>query len=150
MKKHVLKGLFGLYCLAAVYLLFFWNRTAYGLPREIYSDSFINFVPFKTMARYMPDSLGALLSNGNSFMNLVGNVLFTVPLGLLLPALFKPMQKLWLMLVVVAAAVCAAEALQFWFMLGSCDIDDLILNLFGALLGFGLWGLRPLRKLLTV
>ena len=44
--------------------------------------------------------------------------------------------------------ILCVELLQLATMLGSCDIDDLILNVIGASLGFFLWKHTPLHRLL--
>ena len=36
------------------------------------------------------------------------------------------------------AVIAAVEAVQLFTLLGSCDVDDLLLNLLGVLLGWGL------------
>ena len=72
-------------------------------------------------------------------INLVGNVVMFVPLGFFLGALFRPMGSFWRMLLCSIGIICLVELLQIITLLGSCDIDDLILNLPGTMLGWGIW-----------
>ena len=74
-------------------------------------------------------------------INLFGNVIMFIPLGLLLPSLFSKLQRLWKMLFAVTLIIIAVEILQLFTLVGSCDVDDLFLNLIGAALGYGLYKL---------
>ena len=42
----------------------------------------------------------------------------------------------------VLLLILAVEILQLVTLLGSCDIDDLLLNILGAAMGYVLWKLR--------
>ena len=74
-------------------------------------------------------------------VNLAGNVAVFVPAGLFLPALFRPMRRLWLFFLTGLLAAAAGEGAQYLFHLGSCDVDDVILNVAGMLAGFGIYKL---------
>ena len=126
--------LFLLYLLVMLLLLFHRTRT------EGYS---FNLQPFVTIRGYLrairlehPGS-GALRRYG--WINLMGNLLAFVPLGVFLPCLFRPQRRFWLFLLTATALVCAVELLQFSTRAGALDVDDLILNLPGACLGWLLW-----------
>ena len=71
-----------------------------------------------------------------AWVNFPGNILLFVPLGLFLPRLFPRQRRFPLFLATAAAAVVIVEALQYLTSLGALDVDDLILNLAGASLGF--------------
>ena len=64
----------------------------------------------------------------------INNVLVFVPFGFLFP------KKRW-KAVFIAALIFSAfiEIIQFAFALGWCEIDDVICNVLGAAIGFGLW-----------
>lgn len=101
----------------------------------------VNFVPFETVRLYI-----RLLKSGagksllrHAIVNLVGNVVMFVPLGWFLPAVWGKMRSFYLTFSAAAAAICLVEAGQYLTALGSCDIDDLILNLLGVILGYGIW-----------
>ena len=50
--------------------------------------------------------------------------------------------KLWKWLLLTAVLLSAViEAVQYVFNLGWCEIDDVICNVLGAAIGFGLWKL---------
>lgn len=48
----------------------------------------------------------------------------------------------------VTALVLVIEIIQFITFLGSADIDDLILNVLGAAIGYGIVRLKVVRRLL--
>ena len=97
----------------------------------------LNLVPFQTVRDYIHYSsdIGFL----RWFSNLAGNMLIFLPLGLYLPVLFSRMRKLAHALSVIIAVSIFLEVLQYLLGTGSTDIDDLLLNTLGGLLGFGLY-----------
>ena len=66
----------------------------------------------------------------------INNILVFIPFGALFPG------KRWraLLLTVVLFSV-GIEVIQYTFNLGWCEIDDVICNVLGAAIGFGLWKL---------
>lgn len=68
--------------------------------------------------------------------NLLGNVAAFVPFGLLLPLACERFRRFLRLLPLCLAVICAIEVFQYGTLLGSCDIDDLILNLLGCLGGY--------------
>ena len=74
-----------------------------------------------------------------ALINLLGNVVMFVPLGLFLPLIFTKLRKLWRTLFTVTLLIAVVEIAQLFTLLGSCDVDDLILNLLGAALGYGIY-----------
>ena len=92
----------------------------------------MNLIPFATIVDYFANG-----NTGISVRNLVGNVIIFIPLGFLLPILIERFRKLIVILLVSFAFSLLFETIQLLFsMLGSFDVDDLILNTFGALLGY--------------
>jgi glycopeptide antibiotics resistance protein len=92
----------------------------------------MNFIPFATIADYF-----ATGNTGISLRNLVGNIIIFIPLGFFLPILIESFRKLIVILLISFTFSFLFETIQLLFsMLGSFDVDDLILNTFGALLGY--------------
>ncbi|MDX1807277.1 MAG: VanZ family protein, partial [Paenisporosarcina sp.] len=93
-----------------------------------------NFIPLKTITYYL------FLANDINFNirieNLTGNVIGFIPFGFLLPLLlnkFHSFKKIGL------ATFCLSlifELLQLIFRIGSFDVDDLILNTLGGMIGY--------------
>ena len=57
------------------------------------------------------------------------------------PTAGAKLQKLWKTLLCVTLMITAVELAQLFTLVGSCDVDDLLLNLLGAGLGYGLYKL---------
>jgi VanZ family protein len=77
-----------------------------------------------------------------------GNILLGVPFGILLPTLFPRARGLIRVVLITAFVMVLVEAAQGAIVEGRAfDIDDVILNTFGALLGYLLLGRRLGRAL---
>ena len=119
------------------------------LRRKPLSSRSCNLIPLRTI-RLM---LGLLRSgNGRQTMqriaalNLAGNVAAFVPIGFLLPCVWRAMRRWWRTLAVSGAAIIALEALQYVTALGAADVDDLLLNLTGAALGYAAFAALKKQK----
>mgnify|MGYP000967463519 CR=1 FL=1 len=134
-------ALFIAYCLLMIGLLFFLQRS-----QRAYAG--YNFVPLRTITQYLKLMKSGYFPVRTAVINLAGNIVMFVPLGLFLPAIWKGLRRFRSFTVTVVAAIIAVELLQFLFRLGSCDIDDLILNVLGAGLGFGICKLPSVQRFL--
>lgn len=79
--------------------------------------------------------------------NVIGNIVLFIPTGFFALCLFSK-GKVWSFkkyTFTMAAIIICIELLQLFFMCGNCDIDDFILNLLGACLGFKIT-LRALKN----
>ena len=72
--------------------------------------------------------------------HVVGNLTWFMPLGLLLPML-RPRARWWLILFLGTGLSLLVEGYQWLFGTGTPDVDDVLLNALGALLGYVLWRL---------
>lgn len=139
-KVHII--LFAGYGALMLWLLF--HRPGYvdGVPYLQQVAQNLNLVPLRTLKLFL-----RLLSHHRphlvrtAVINLAGNVIMFIPLGFFLPALFRKLRRLWNVLLTVALLITAVEAVQLFTLVGSCDVDDLILNLVGAALGYGFYRL---------
>jgi glycopeptide antibiotics resistance protein len=90
-----------------------------------------NFVPFKTIASYLRGHNGLMIAG----VNLVGNIAPLVPIGFLLPFVYRNMT--WKeSLVLAIAAGLAIEVAQVMLRVGIFDVDDVILNALGVMIGY--------------
>lgn len=79
----------------------------------------------------------------DTLRQLGGNILLGLPFGLLLPVLVPPARGLLRVCLCTAVVMTAVEVVQGTFITGRAfDIDDVILNTTGALLGYLLLGRR--------
>ena len=72
----------------------------------------------------------------NSFENLVGNVAIFVPFGFLLPWAESVFRCWWKVLINAFLFVSGIEVFQLFSAFGAFDVDDILLNCFGAMLGY--------------
>jgi glycopeptide antibiotics resistance protein len=90
-----------------------------------------NFLPFTTIVPYLLGKNGLLIAG----INLVGNIVLLIPIGFLAPLVFRDMT--WKMALALAAATgLIIEVLQTVLHVGIFDIDDVILNAFGFMIGY--------------
>ncbi len=94
----------------------------------------INYIPLTTIIPYLEGKP----SMNIAIRNLLGNILAFSPFGFMLPLLFKRFNKIKSIFFASSVLSLVFEAMQLIFNMGSCDIDDLILNVSGAILGFGI------------
>ncbi|MEH7093677.1 VanZ family protein [Neobacillus vireti] len=92
-----------------------------------------NFVPFKTIYFYL---YLADINLSIRIENLVGNVIGFAPFGFILPLLSKRFQKLSKVTIATLLLSLTFELIQLVFEFGSFDVDDLILNTLGGMLGY--------------
>lgn len=133
----VMRLLFLAYCALMLWLLF-GQRMDAGTAEQNW-----NLIPFQTLKLYvrlLQSTQNAYLLR-HAFINLVGNVVMFIPLGFFLPGIWVRMRKFFVCALCATLVIMTIEALQYLTSLGSCDIDDLILNLPGAMLGWGLYRL---------
>ena len=90
-----------------------------------------NFTLFKTIRMYIDYSYKL-----NSFENLVGNVVVFIPFGFLLPYVIKHGRNFFVMLIHAFLFVTGIEVFQLFSAFGAFDVDDILLNCFGAVLGY--------------
>lgn len=97
-----------------------------------------NLIPFATISEYAT-TIDAQ-HNGIWDINIWGNILLFVPLGIYLMIYYKNNSPKRVILTALIVSV-VAEILQFIFAIGAMDIDDVILNTVGAILGIGVYQL---------
>lgn len=66
----------------------------------------------------------------------IANIVMFIPFGILLPMLGKPLRHILIAAPVAAACSIGIEAAQLKYHLGACQLDDVLLNSFGFLMGF--------------
>ena len=107
-----------------------------------------NFNPLETIRLYINAIKYDYIGMEIPLSNLFGNIMLFMPMAVFLPCLFRPMQKLWLFALTMLLLLVAIEALQLLLACGSCDVDDVLLNLSGTLILFGILKIPFLQRLL--
>lgn len=102
-----------------------------------------NLIPFKTIIEYI------LRQDRVAIINLLGNIIAFMPMGLFLPLIFKKQNRLKNFILTNIAIILTIEVLQLLSLSGSFDIDDLILNLLGTLLIYTLYKVKKINSLIN-
>ena len=143
MRKVVL-GSFVMYLFALVIILFMGGRSAnyaQGLPLLEYLKNSSNFVPLKTINMYIWALESGTMSKVIPIYNLVGNLLLFLPMGIYLPLLFKGLGRFMKYIGMILFVLTCVESIQIISRLGRFDVDDLLLNTAGAVVGFMMYQL---------
>ena len=146
--RNAAMAAFGLYCGLMLWLLFARQPNPAEVPFPVYIRAHVNLRPFRTIqlfSRLLVPPVREYLVR-IAIRNLLGNILLFTPLGIFLPVLFPPLRKFFRTLLSVTFIITIIELCQLALMVGSCDIDDLILNVSGAALGYGLYRLFILLR----
>ena len=93
-----------------------------------------NFTLFKTIRMYIDYAYKL-----NSFENLVGNVVVFIPFGFLLPYVLKRGRNFMVMLLNALLFVFGIEVFQLFSAFGAFEVDDILLNCCGAVIGYLLY-----------
>ena len=99
----------------------------------------VNFKPFIYLFDYP--------TMGEALLNLIGNTTMFIPLGIVWPAVFQKLNTHGKVMAAGFGVSLVIEVLQLPFFDRATDIDDLILNSLGFLMGYGIYLLvQKLRK----
>ncbi|WP_245772943.1 VanZ family protein [Paenibacillus catalpae] len=125
--NFMILALFIMYSLIMLKLLFIredyyhWNKYNY------------NIIPFHTIKSliYHRDAY-----NTDTWVkNLFGNIVLFIPLGVFIPVLNRRLLRVVRCLLVIILILFLVESIQLVTRVGSFDIDDIILNTLGAIIG---------------
>lgn len=130
--------LFAVYMAMLIYFLFFSENFGRGTEGGFYS---CNFYPFREIRRFLV--YWEIIGLRNTIINLGGNIVGFMPFGALLPVLAKEARRAWRTALLSFEVSALVEVTQLIFHVGCFDVDDIILNTLGGLLGyFVFWMLR--------
>lgn len=143
--KETLFLLFVMFCIgvASQTVIPHWYMTVEDGKQQLYiqwseGPRSINLISFATIISYFALD-NDQVSNWNevSLVNLLGNILVFVPFGIFLPLLWKTFRKFSSLFWISIGIPLFIEIIQL-FIGRSTDIDDVILNALGIMVGFGL------------
>ena len=134
--RPILWTIFLIYCFVLVYVLFLSRGTRDGFTFTEYMRRFTNFIPFKTIIEYVQRYIGGY--RNLSVLNLLGNFVLFMPMGVLLPCVIRKLDRFWKVTLTVLGLVVMVEIVQGILRVGSVDIDDVLFNVVGAMIGYGL------------
>lgn len=119
-------------------IIYIWLLFEILTMTEINSSGGVNLVPFSEILRY---DFGTTMFNYNVF----GNILIFLPFGYLIGVYVTP-KKVWPVIITTLLTSIAVEFVQL--QIGrSFDIDDVILNVIGGIIGYLLYiGLSAINR----
>lgn len=141
-KKIVLTSIFICY-LTAVVMITIFPIPLQGETEYFGDNTWYNYIPF--------NSIKEVLANGltkTAFLQIVGNILLSVPFGAYVIAVMKN-KRWWKLLIFALGFTVLIESTQLVIdlylnnMYRNVDIDDVILNALGAYIGYGIYKLIP-------
>lgn len=136
--EYICWGIFWLYVWGLFAVLFFGRTSDLEIPIKEYFSCYANLEPLKTLTRYIRYAFAK--KNAESlllaFLNIGGNFILFLPMGFFLPCLFRNLRSAARTFCVVAFIIFSSEIFQGVFRIGVPDIDDFLMNLSGALIGF--------------
>lgn len=122
--------LFVAYLAALCYFLFF----AESLGRGATGTYRYNLVPFREIMRYIRHHTA--IGFWGVALNILGNIAAFIPFGVFLELLSEGRMRLGAVLILSLECSVIVEVLQLLTTFGSCDVDDVILNTCGGVLGY--------------
>ncbi len=122
------------YCVILGFILFGGGRRDYD-----YSYLRPNFVPFLFVFKELSSAFEGRLDMG-PLRGLIGNLALFAPLGFLLPWKMRGRHPKTASALLLLLAIVAVEVLQQVFVVGVFDIDDVLLNFLGVLMGVAAQG----------
>ena len=93
----------------------------------------INLIPFLNNTDYEVKR--------EALINIIGNVSLFIPTGIILPILYKRLNSFWKVLLTGAGISLCIEVIQLLLPNSVTDIDDLILNTAGVIIGYAVFSL---------
>lgn len=141
--KAVMKLLFIIYMCVLVYVVFF----AEAMGRTPQDGYVYNLTPLKEIKRFMKyiwdnDALGRAAR-----LNIFGNIIAFIPFGIYLPYTSESKLGFISTFLYTFSLSLTIELVQLITKVGSCDVDDIILNALGGVVGYILWYIyTKLRK----
>jgi len=127
------------YLLLAGYLVFisyfaFFSKIA---KRNFVHVNRFNVTPFRTIGQYL--RIRNVSSIIPFIVNVIGNIAVFIPFGIIMPLILSKRKRNNPIITIAIGAILLSlsiELIQYIMSVGVFDVDDLILNTIGALIGY--------------
>lgn len=94
-------------------------------------DGIINIIPFKETVNILRDGI----HNNRIIKGIILNVIYFIPLGFLLPLLFKKINGFLKIILISTITSSLIEIIQLFTIFSVSNIDDVIFNIIGSAIG---------------
>lgn len=136
-RRRLVAGiLFVMYFIVLFYFLFFSEEMGRTYSERVYH---YNLVPFREIGRFI--RYRHTLGDKAVLLNIVGNIAAFVPFGAFLPIFSVRCRRFFYAALYSFELSLLVELLQLISKVGSFDVDDLLLNTLGGILGFVIYKL---------
>ena len=127
-------------CIYGLFLFYVLFGRSMGCDHDCtyveYIKSMRNFIPLKSFYILFSSPIISRPIVFSFLKNLLGNIILFIPFGVMLPLWFDLLKKFKRFFIVAFVSIFIVECIQLFTMLGCFDIEDILLNLFGACIGF--------------
>lgn len=128
--RFVFKLLLILYLAALAYVCLFSEP----LGRQVTDGHRYNLIPFREISRFY--TYKEVVGFSSFMLNLFGNILVFIPFGFILPIIRIRKRKLFDVILSIFLLSLTIETIQLFLRVGAFDVDDLILNTMGGVIGY--------------
>ena len=122
--------LFIIYMMITLYVVFFAEQ----MGRKTGTAYRYNLVPFMEIKRFLRLMDGEW--KWTAWFNLVGNILCFIPFGMFLPAVCRWARTFVRTTILTVTFSMMIETIQLYLKIGIFDVDDLMLNTIGGIIGY--------------
>ena len=137
-------AIFGLYCVLLLDIVLFDSVWFDREPEVVRS---LNLIPFHTIGSFVSSMFDSKALFRLAVWNVGGNLILFCPFALFLPLCSRLTGKWYGVLAISAPCIVAVEMAQYLSARGNGDIDDLILNLGGVMIVWGILQIPPIKRL---
>ena len=136
--KKVVLMLVATYCPAMLFILFGRSQIDIGITYWEQVMMNINLRPFSSISQYAY----ILIHKTNTYLlpyaaiNIFGNIVAFVPYGFFFPRFFRRCRSFPIFFIFSICILVLIESIQLFSLRGCFDVDDVILNLIGGILGY--------------
>ncbi|MEY8356188.1 VanZ family protein [Lachnospiraceae bacterium 54-53] len=127
--------IFVFYLILLAYFLFFSDY--FGRGSHVNEEYAYNLVPFKEIRRFIV--YRHVVGTRSFFLNIVGNIVGFMPFGFFLPVISRRSRRWFNTVLLSFLFSLSIETVQLVFKVGSFDVDDMIMNTMGGILGYILY-----------
>lgn len=152
MRRYVITAIkisFVVYLSILFIILFVRHRGVWWSDMTIweYAMMHMNLIPFKTIGGYVDAIVNQTINLNIPLENLLGNLLMFLPMGIYIPFFYEKVNTVRKMMLSMLPVMLFIEIGQFVTKRDSFDIDDFLLNMFGAVIGYLIWNSRFMQRI---
>lgn len=123
------------YLIFLAYFLFFSED--FGRGTHFQEEYAYNLVPLKEIRRFIV--YRKVVGTRSFLLNIVGNIVGFMPFGFFLPVVSRRSRHWYNTVLLSFLFSLSIETIQLVFKVGSFDVDDMLLNTLGGILGYILY-----------